>query len=383
MRPLARIAALFAMATAATIVPALPAWAGGPAGPGNLVNGGEGQVFITVFDATVAEGDKGTVELRFPVTLSKASQSPIEVEVSTPQVLMVQGAPADAADKGVDFAGLDDQRVFPPGTTKLEVAVKVNGDTVHEGDEVVVLKVVDASAGVIADDSGAGTIGDDDPVPAVSIEDVSVAEGSGGATGMHFMVALANPSDEEVHVEVVPAAGSAVQGADWQGQPAQLTFQPGETAKDYAVSVVGDDVPELQESLTVSLGQVEGAVVADGTAVGAIDDDDWGGDGGAGAGEGGDPGDAAGGAGDEGPISVDGAGDGAPASLDDGRFSVAAAGGPASGIDQQSDPNAGTVGAPSTSGTPRTALALGLVAVGLALFVLLFAKGRRDRRRAE
>lgn len=387
MRPLTRIAALFTMAAAATVVPTVPAWAGGPAGPGTLVNGGEGPVFIAVHDAAVAEGDQGTVELRFPVTLSKPSQNPIEIEVSTPHLLMVQGAPADAADKGVDFADVQGQRVFPPGTTKLEVAVGVKGDTVHEGDEVVGLKVVDASAGVIADEFAAGTIDDDDPVPAVSIEDVSVAEGTGGPTGMHFTVALANPSDEQVHVEVVPAAGSATQGDDWQGQPAHLTFEPGETAKDYAVSVVGDDVSEPQESLIVSTGQVEGAVVVDGKAVGAIEDDDWGGDGDGGAGEGhggnGDPGDAAGGAGDEGPITVDGAGDGGFASLEDGRFSVAAAGGPAASGDQHGDAGAGTVEAPSTSGTPRTALALGLVAVGLALFVLLFAKGRRNRRRAE
>lgn len=378
MRPLTRIAALFTMATAATLVTALPAWAAGPAGPGSLVNGGEGPVFIKAHDATVVEGDEGTVELRFPVTLSKPSQSPIEIEVSTPQLLVLEEATHDAAGKGVDYAGLADQRVFGPGTTKLEVTVKVSGDPVHEGDEVLGLRIEDASGGVVADDFATGTIQDDDPVPTVSIGDVSIIEGTGGPTGMHFTVALSNPSDEKVHVEVVPAAGSATEGVDWHAQAAQLTFDAGQTVDDYVVSVVGDDRPEPQESFTVTTGQVEGAMVAGDAAMGTIDDDDVEDAGGTEGNK--DGGSAEGGGSSDGPaVRVGGAGDEREGSFEGPTFSVSAAETPA-GAGEDHAAVARPRDGRAASGTARTVLALGLAGTGLALFLVLFAKGRRNRR---
>lgn len=378
MRPLTRIAALFTMATAATLATALPAWAAGPAGPGGLVNGGEGPVFIKAHDATVVEGDEASVELRFPVTLSRPSQSPIEIEVSTPQLLVLEGATYDAAGKGVDYAGVTDQRVFAPGTTKLDVIVGVSGDPVHEGDEVVGLRIDDASGGVVADDFATGTIQDDDPVPTVSIGDASVIEGTGGPTGMHFTVALSNPSDEKVHVEVVPAAGSAAEGDDWQGQAAQLTFDAGETVRDYAVSVVGDDRPEPQESFTVATGHVEGAMVAEGAATGTIDDDDGDDESGTDGGERAEGG-ASGASGAERTVRVGGAGDEWEGSFEGPTFSAAATDTPAGageGHGAATRPDDGR----TASDTARRLLALGLAGAGLSLFLVLFAKGRRNRR---
>ena len=271
MTPLARTAAAIVAVSALAALAATAAHAGPPVGPVVIAPGGAGLVTIRAHDAVVVEGDQGTSQLRFAVTLSKPSAAPVEIEVQTSS-----GLPPTAATKGVDYVALGDQRVFPPGTTAIEVAVNVKGDVVHERPvgEYVALQIVDSSAGVIADDTGWGRIDDNDPVPVLSVGDVTAPEGTGGPTGFHFPVTLSNPSATKVTLNLAAAAGTGDQGNDWQGPPAAVVFAPGETVKAFGVSVVGDAIAEDDETFTVTAADVEGAHVSDGSATGTIEDDD-------------------------------------------------------------------------------------------------------------
>lgn len=398
MRTPTRIARVAAAAAVITFGAALPADAAGPGGPGGIANGGKGQIFISASDAVVAEGDGQSTHLQFVVKLSKASAQPVEIDLKTFHVLS-----ADAADQGVDYEPLEEQRTFPSGTTQLHVAVTVNGDNVHEAgaDELVNLRVVESSAGVVADDSALGRIQDNDPVPLVSVADVSEAEGTGGPTGFHFPVTLANPSDEEVAVQLAAQPGSAAEGSDWQGAPAVVAFAPGETVKDYAVSVVGDDGAEPDESFTVSAVALHGAEIADGAGTGTIGDDDpsAGGAGGAGTGDGsGGPGDHEGDAGGAGGGTWSGAGAGSGRSggrSAPGRVAVVGGGG---GEEAEGSAVDGGTGAGAHGGAPmrrssgavtpsratpeRAPLVAGLVlvALGMAVMTALVARRRLFRR---
>ncbi|MGQ0520986.1 MAG: Calx-beta domain-containing protein [Actinomycetota bacterium] len=381
MRTLTRIAAVTAASAACTLAAALPAAAAAP-GPGVLTSGGEGPVFITVVDATAVEGDHGTTQLVFPVKLSRPSGQPLEIVVKTYGALS-----PSAADAGVDYEPLEDQRVFAPGTTELGVAVAVKGDPVHEpgGDEIFDLTIDDSSAGVISDGSAWGRIQDDDPIPTLSVGDVAAGEGTGGPTGFHFPLSLSNPSDEKVSVDLSASPGSAAEGVDWQAAPATVTFEPGQTAGAYTVSVVGDGEAEGDESFTVSAADPAGAQIGDGNATGTIEDDDDAVPPGPGPGPGGTGGPGSGGDGN-------GAGAGGAGGSPSGRAAYVPAGaagaepGDGAAVRVPAGDGAGGPGravpGPAAAGGSQPARAVAglvLVLLGLVLLVLLLVGGRRSR----
>jgi hypothetical protein len=54
----------------------------------------------------------------------------------------------------------------------------------------LLLNLINPSGATLADNSGTGTILDDDPLPALSINDVSVFEGNSGTVNAIFTVTL-------------------------------------------------------------------------------------------------------------------------------------------------------------------------------------------------
>ena len=59
-----------------------------------------------------------------------------------------------------------------------------------------------------------------------------------------------------------------------RGEPATLTFAPGETTQTVTVTVNGDLLDEVDETFTVNLSGADNATIADGQGVGTITDDD-------------------------------------------------------------------------------------------------------------
>src|SRR5262245_52498635 len=77
--------------------------------------------------------------------------------------------------------------------------------------------------------------------PAISISDVSLAEGNLGQTAFVFTVRLSEASSRAVSVKYATANGSARTGdGDFVGKSGTLTFAPEETTKTITVLVNGD-----------------------------------------------------------------------------------------------------------------------------------------------
>ena len=68
--------------------------------------------------------------------------------------------------------------------------------------------------------------------------------------------------------------GSAQAGHDYTAKTGTLTFAAGETSKTLAVALLDDAVDDGGETFTVSLSNPTGAVIADGEAVGTIENSD-------------------------------------------------------------------------------------------------------------
>ncbi|MEV6878505.1 Calx-beta domain-containing protein [Amycolatopsis sp. NPDC051128] len=110
----------------------------------------------------------------------------------------------------------------------------------------------------------------------LSINDVTVDEGSGGApVPATFTVSLlGGTSPNPVTVHYATANGTATAPADYQAASGDVTFAPGETSKPVTVLVNPDTVDEPNETFTVTLSAPVGAGLVDPVGIGTIVDDD-------------------------------------------------------------------------------------------------------------
>ena len=119
--------------------------------------------------------------------------------------------------------------------------------------------------------SGTGTITDDDPIPTLSINDISVNEAAGNAT---FTVTLSAASGQTVTVGYNTSNGTAAAGADFTGTSGTLTFNPGVLTQTITVAITNDLLTELSETFNVNLVLPSNATIADNLGVGTIVDND-------------------------------------------------------------------------------------------------------------
>ena len=220
---------------------------------------------LAIDDVTIAEGNAGAVAATFTVTLSGASPDTVTVDYAT--------ADGTAVAPG-DYSGAAGTLTFLPGETTQTVSVDVNGDALDEEDETYTVDLTNAVNAIIDDGQGVGTITDDDPLPALSIDDVGVTEGDGGTFDATFTVGLDNPSGRAVTVDYGTADGTASAPADYDSTNGSLTFTPGQTTKQVTVAVNGDLLDEVNETYTVELSNETNAAIADGVGLGTITDDD-------------------------------------------------------------------------------------------------------------
>ena len=112
------------------------------------------------------------------------------------------------------------------------------------------------------------------PTPALSIDDISVAEGDAGTTEAVFTVTLSADSTQTVTVEFETVDGSATVPSDYHAGSGTVTFPSGDTSEPVVVTVNGDDDAEANEVFFVELSDPVNAVVGDDQGRATIPDDD-------------------------------------------------------------------------------------------------------------
>ena len=216
---------------------------------------------LTVSDATGVEGEV----LRFEVTLSRSSDTPVTVDYQTAGGTALEGTDYDAASGTLTFG---------PGATRQTIEVRTRQDTAVEPNETFTVTLRSPSGATLPDAGAVGTIIDDDaPDPAGPALTVSDATGVEGAV-FRFEVTLSRSSDTPVTVDYQTAGGTALEGTDYDAASGMLTFGPGATRQTIEVRTRQDTVVEPNETFTVTLRSPSGATLPDGGAVGTIIDDD-------------------------------------------------------------------------------------------------------------
>ena len=224
---------------------------------------------LSIDSPSVAEGDSGSVNLTYTVSLDAESGKQVTVGYA-------EGT-GGTAESGTDYTALASGTLtFVAGDTSKTVTVTVTGDTLDEPNETVAVKLSGATNASIATGTGTGTITDDDGEPSLSIDSPSVAEGDSGSTNLTFTVALSPASGQQVTVGYAEGTGgTAATGTDYTALASgTLTFVAGDTSKTVTVTVTGDTLDEPNETVVVKLSGAANASIATGTGTGTITDDD-------------------------------------------------------------------------------------------------------------
>lgn len=248
---------------------------------------GNASFTVTVTDANGCQGSANfTMATNAAGTLqfSSGSFSVDESGVATVTVTRTEGsagsvtvnyATGDITASGKDYRAASGSLQFGPGVTSQTFTIAAVDDTTDENDESVQITLSAAGGGAKLGSltSATLTIIDNDAAPTVSINDVSVKEGTVGSATALFTVTLSAASEKTITVNFATAGNSATD-KDFNSAAGTLTFMPGTTSQTITVTVNGDPLHESDETFFVNLSNPSNATMAKSQGRGTIMNDD-------------------------------------------------------------------------------------------------------------
>ncbi|MDX6258601.1 MAG: hypothetical protein QOH84_289 [Kribbellaceae bacterium] len=200
----------------------------------------------------VAEGNSGTKNIDFWVTLSRPGIRPISVY-------------AEANSDSPSVTSVAKHLVFKPGQTKQKVTVAVAGNTRDSYDTPFGLVLSLPHDALLGHSIGNAEVIDDDPTPTLTIGAATAAENAGT---LKFAAKLSAPSDKFVWIGADLQNGTAVIRKDFSApdddgtqEPQTSVYgqiEPGRTTADLEVKLIDDKVKEPTETFGVNVISVEG-----------------------------------------------------------------------------------------------------------------------------
>ena len=163
------------------------------------------------------------------------------------------------ATVGEDYANFSGRKEIPAGDTEFTVTIETIDDLIQEDTENICIHVHTPFRANMQQSGGQNrwvSIRDNDEETTISVTGPSdpVEEGE----TLTFVVTLIEALEDEVTVTAATSDGTAVattddQPGDYTAVDTVLTFAPGETYKTVEVATVDDDVPEGDETLSLTL----------------------------------------------------------------------------------------------------------------------------------
>ncbi len=221
---------------------------------------------ISIGDTTVTEGNAGTNNATFAVTLAGPAAVDVSVRYETQNV---------TATQLTDYAFTSGTLTISAGQTSGTITVAIHGDRLAEFTESFSVNLSAPTNAAIADGQAIGTIIDNEP--RISISDVSKAEGKKGATTLFkFTITLSAAYDQPVTMSYRTVDGTATTaGSDYVAKSGTLTFAPGEITKTITIEVKGDSKRETNEYFYLDLyGNSSNSLFTKSRGIGTILNDD-------------------------------------------------------------------------------------------------------------
>ncbi len=231
---------------------------------------------VSVGDASVVEADSGAVTATVPVSLSTPSDLDTRVSWATAD---------DTAVADADYDAASGELVIPAGTTTGAISVAVRGDDQMEPEERLFVDISAPVNGAIGRARGIVAITDDDTAvpptcpagaqPTLEIDDASVTESTPEQPASLTLKARLNcVAAAPVSVRITAGSGSATAGRDFAAMTRTLTFAPGVTTATATLVVLGDNLAEGDETVTIALSDASGLTLARPAATVTIVDDE-------------------------------------------------------------------------------------------------------------
>ena len=229
-----------------------PAWTLAPEASAVLEIADDDQPEVTV-SATGATASENGGSLTFHVSRSGATTSP----------LMVSLALEGTAQPGIDCTAAPTTVVVPAGSAGANVTLTAIDDSVAEGAESVILRVLPgAGYGRQGEPATLWIVDNDDAaLPAFSFRSASSSAGEGGGEAA-VVVQLSAAASEETAVWLGMNGGSATARVDHGFTGRRLVFAPGEREQTVTVPLLDDPFVEGAETLTLRLERAERARTA-------------------------------------------------------------------------------------------------------------------------
>ncbi|MFY0604573.1 MAG: hypothetical protein JXQ93_11520, partial [Flavobacteriaceae bacterium] len=231
------------------------------------------QATVTIANVSGNEDD-GSITVT--VTLDNAVDGGFDVNVST--------ADNTATTADSDYTPVSAQTLSFSGTAgeSETFTITPTADVTSESDETVIIGMVGLFPGTVSSsdiditDGAILTILNDDDISA-SINDPSVAEGASGSTILQYTVTLSGAAPAGgATIDFATSDGTAEAGSDYTTTSGTVSFSAGETSKTIDVTVSGDMMVEVDETLTMTLSNPTGTsvIISDATGIGTITNDD-------------------------------------------------------------------------------------------------------------
>ncbi len=222
---------------------------------------------LSIASAALTEGDAGTTDMIFDVTLNRAATNVVSVDYASEE---------DTATADIDYASVSGTLTFQVGETSRSIAVPIIGDTFSEDNERFRVRLSnlsgDAAFGIRL---ATGTIVTDEPVARVSVSDASRLEGDSGTSSLEFFVTLSVATVDAVTFDYATSDGTALAGEDYVAVSGSAQILPGDTRVTVPVSINGDPDNEPDEEFTLTLSNLSlNATFDDATATGTLTNDD-------------------------------------------------------------------------------------------------------------
>lgn len=224
---------------------------------------------VSVGDSAVVEGNSGTQNAVFTVTMSapRLSSTPVQYETAN-----------GTATAGSDYVAKVGTGSIPAGAVTAKISILINGDLLAEGTETFKLKVTGTgSSGVSTDhDVASGKVLDDDtnPVVGVSIGDASVIEGDTGQKTVTLTVTLSSARATATTVKYRSVAGTAMSDGDFISKSGSLSILAGKVSGAITVVVNGDTEQEVTERFKVVIDSAGSVPLARPTSTVTVVDDE-------------------------------------------------------------------------------------------------------------
>jgi hypothetical protein len=221
---------------------------------------------MSISNVTVTEGNTGTADATFTLTLSRPSDVDVTVHYDTADI---------SAAAGSDYTAASGDVIITAGQTSQTFTVAVSGDRLGEPTETFAVNLSALTNAMIGDGQGIGAILDNEP--RISISNVSKSEGRKGKTTLlTFTVTLLAAYDQPVTMSFRTVNGIATTSDnDYIAKTGTLTFAPGETTKTITIEVKGDSKKEANETFYLDLfGLSSNALFTKNRGLGTILNDD-------------------------------------------------------------------------------------------------------------